>query len=335
MTIYFGGGESSALTPTANCIESTAGGRFDSARARLSLGFTGSATIADYWSAQLTDPTTGAAVNPTTVYLHAEFYPANFSVGGPHNAIEGVNASGVVVWQFARLVGTQNFQPQYWDGAAFVSTGITVALAFNTLYALDFEIICGASGACRLWVNGNGPPSIGVISDADCNNISSFRFKQGQSTQGNMGWSQIIAADELTVGWKLYTRAPTSNGANTAWTGAFGDVDEAVTNDADFIESTAANDVETFLGPALTLGSEGVKAVIVSARIKTIASGPQNAQAALRRGGTNYFSANLSGLSTGYVGASGIFEVDPSTAVAWTVANAVAAATEFGLKSIT
>ena len=49
----------------------------------------------------------------------------------------------------------------------------------------------------------------------------------------------MIVATVPTIGWHVYTNPPTGNGANTAFTGAFGDVDEVVLNDVELISGAA------------------------------------------------------------------------------------------------
>ncbi len=333
MTVYFAGGESDALTQSLNNIENTTGGRFNSTYCRLNLTWTGSATSADYWQAAMVDPSTQAFTNATTVYTHAEFFTPNASTNGAI-VMEWLNTSGVSVFQIVRDASAR-YQAQFWNGATYTTIGSPLTLSNGTLYVFDFKIVCGASGSFE-WYVGNTLLTTGSINDADCNNIERLRLRVGfNGGNANCGWSQIIMADVSTVGWHFHQKPPTGNGANTTWTGTFADVDEAITNDADFASSTAANDVETYTGAALSLASGIVKAVVVSLRPKVAASGPQNLQAALRIGGTNYFSPNLPGLNSGFGAAIGIWEQDPSTVAAWSAATAAAATTEFGMKSIT
>jgi hypothetical protein len=175
----------------------------------------------------------------------------------------------------------------------------------------------------------------GAANMSNCNNIAKVQPRIETSSGNTNNWSQIICADEPTVGWKLAERHPTGNSAtNTAWTNDFAAVDEATTvDDTDFITSSAAGDIETYTGnAAANPAGLAVKALAVCARLKVPATGPQNCQAALRIGGTNYFSANLTGLTSGFGPAVALFATDPSTSAAW-ASIAAANAAEFGLKS--
>jgi hypothetical protein len=337
MTVYFGGGERTALNPSPNAIEDTslagASVPYDVTYARVGLAFTDSQTQADYWKATLQDPTTGAATSITTFGIHFDARTPNALSGGPYDFMVAFNSVGTAVFKVTRTALT--YQMQYWDGSSWVNTGSTVALSNSGFYTLDFVGVCGASGSVDFHVN-NSLQTSGSISDADCNNIAEIRLYQAWTFNVGTVFSQVIVADESTVGWKAYTKFPTSDSAvNVQWTGSYADVDEAVTNVGDFVESTAANDVRTYLGAALSLGTQvTVKAVIVSFVALKVATGPQNIQGAMRLSGTNYFGPSVSGLGSGYGAFSWIRALNPSTGVTWTRSEAASAAVEFGMKSI-
>ncbi len=145
-------------------------------------------------------------------------------------------------------------------------------------------------------------------------------------------FSQLIIADEPTIGWRLITRYPNAAGATGDFTGTYTDVDETVYNDADFINSSTNGHVETYgqTGPAIS--GYTVRAVGVYARAKRGASGPANLQMALRSGGTDYFSASKA-LGIGYAAYGHIWETNPATAAAW-VSTAIDAL-QPGVKAVT
>lgn len=327
MTILGAIAETEAVVSTT-AVESTTAGRFDSARARCSIrpvGNTGAAT--DYFET----PAFVGASSVTTFGLHWEYYSG--SLTSSNTLIQCYNSSGTAVFRL-QITGSTTLQWQYWDGAAWQNIGSSYSLPTSTLLTLDLLLTCGGSGSFSFYVGGSLNTS-GSASMTSVNNIAKVRFYAGiANNSANAHYSQIIYADQATVGWKYHSKPPTADGANTAFTGTYADVDEAVLSDADYITSAVANDVETFTGAAMTLGSGTVKAVVVSMRIKNNGVSPINAQAALRRSSTNYFSSNLPNISAGFGPALGIFETDPSTSAAWTAANASSSATEFGVKAI-
>jgi hypothetical protein len=332
MTVYFGGGEADALTGQPQCVELASAGSFDSTYSRGSLGFTGSAVnFTDYWSAFLIDPSTTAVTNVTTLWFHAEHLSTNTTGGTNITLFQCVNSSGTPVFRCFRTSVGSTFQMQFWDGAAWQNAGSTFTITTGTRQRFDLKLICGASGSFEFYIN-EVLTANGSITDADTNNVKELRLCFGSSTQGAAAWSQIIVASVSTIGWKLHTKPPTGNGGVTTWTGAFGDVDEVVNSDGDFIESVNNDEVETYTHAALTLTGT-VKAVIAGARSKTGGAGPTNMQMVLRKSGTNYPSGNVGNLNGTYQGNIAIWQLDPSTGVAWVPADAASTALESGVKS--
>jgi hypothetical protein len=320
MTVLFAGGESEAFTIGTGVAEDTTGGSYDSSYARCSLGTGASAGTSD-------TPNFASAV--TTFWLHFEYHQSSNGTG--QSPVQLYNSSGTVVFRLT-VASAGNWKAQYWNGSAFVDIGSTFAVGSSTRYTFDLKVVCGGSGSFELYSAGSLLTS-GSASMTSVTNIQKVRLMGPQSNVSGR-FSQVICADVATVGWKFHLKPPTGNGANTAFTNDYTAVDETVLSDADFIFSAAAGDVETYTGAALSLGSGTVKAVVVSMRIKNDGSSPVNAQAALRRGSTNYFSSNLSGISVGFGPALGIFETDPSTSTTWLGSDAQSASTEFGVKSI-
>lgn len=325
-TVVFAGGELEAFNRSSvSVIESANGAAFNATFARCAIQCS-NANVADYAE-------TLSFGSLATAWVHWD----NYMPWGPDvNAqIIGLfNSTGTEVFRIIAASGT-TIQAQYWNGAAWTNIGAAVAYS-TALVSMDLKVVCGAGGSFELYMS-NSLIASGAASMGSVNNIDKARLycQSGTNTHNNFV-SQVIAADGPTVGYKLYLKPPTGNSAtNTAFLNDFTTVDELALDDSDFIQSSAAGDVETYTHAAIAIASGTVKAVVVSARCKNDGSAPANAQGALRIGGVNYFSGNLPGIGVGFGGAEAIFSVDPSTGVAWTTAAAGSAANEFGLKSAT
>lgn len=241
------------------------------------------------------------------------------------------NSSGTEVFRI-RTTGTNTWQMQYWNGSSFTNIGATFSTAPTFLYLYDLKIVCGGSGSVELYSNGTGPAiATGSASMTSVTNIDEFRLCN-PNTVSPFGFSEIIWGDESTIGQRYCPSPPTGNGFYTAGSGAFGDVDEAVTNDSDLSTLAANGDAETYTHSAMTLPSGTVKAVQVTARVKNGGSGPQNVKARLRKSSTDYDQgANYAGIGAAYTAYRARWATDPATGAAWTQANAAATAQEFGL----
>lgn len=338
MTIYFAGGETEAfvVSSSAQVAESTTtAASWDSAYARCSIRLSnGSApSTSDYAET----PTLSASL--TTCWVHWEWYYNSTTGNSGSTMLTLYNSSATAVFRL-QFTSAGVLQPQYWNGSAWTNLGSTFSISLAVKYTFDLKLVCGGSGSAEFYSGGILQVGVGgSASMTSVTNVQKVRWNNNTTNGSNANQSQIsqcIVADVSTVGWKFHLKPPTGDSStNTAFTGTFADVDETVLSTADFIQSSAANDVETFTGAALTLGSGTVKAVVVSGLAKNSATGPQNLQFALRRGSTNYFSSSVSGISNGYLPFQNIWETDPSTSSTWTTANAGSASTEFGVKSIT
>lgn len=335
MTFDFAGNEMEAFNvSTANVVEQAIAGYFDTACSRTAIRLGLGSPAGEYADT----PTVTAR---TTRWLHC-YYRVSISSAASNAApiLILFNDVGTQVFRiyFPNANNVTSAQAQYWNGATWVNIGAAISLVASTTYTFDLEVVCGASGSFRFFINSSILAASGSATMTAVTNIARARFHTTTSSgsSGNQSYvSQVILANESTLGHQYYTKPPTADGANTTWSGTFADVDETPLSQADFIESLNANEVETFTGAAITIPPNVVvKAVVVSGQMKNVAGGPQNAQGALRKGGVNYFSANIPGVGLSYAPAQAIFENDPSTAVPWVPADAVAATLEFGYRSI-
>lgn len=321
MTILFAGGELTSFVPTdtTNVTESTTAAQRDTVYSRSAVSVNGITAYAE-----------GTYISSaTTAWFHAELYIGANSNNGP--LLVFYNSAGTAVFR----LNVPNFnvmQMQYWNGSAWTDIGASYTFPTSTRFAIDIKIVCGSSGSASLYVTGT-QVSTATATMTSVTNIAKVRLYSNSSFTA-VSYSQCVAADESTVGWKLATLAPSANGANTAWTNDFAAVDEPATmDDTDFITSSVAGDVETFVATDAPTGTGlGVKALVVTARAKIGATGPQNLQMAVRSGGANYFTGNVPGLAAGFNGVLGVFNTDPATSATWTPANLNSA--EIGVKSI-
>ena len=120
------------------------------------------------------------------------------------------------------------------------------------------------------------------------------------------------------------------NGANTAWTGAFGDVDEQGITDSDFISSTTAGAKETFTHAALPAAwatGFSVEAVAVSYRVSAGQNSGVVVKDLQRIGGTDYVGTSL-GNNAQITPVQKVYNQSPATSADWTMSEA---ASEFGV----
>ena len=227
------------------------------------------------------------------------------------------------------------YRVMYWNGSAWTAvSGETFTLDNGILYRIDFHVkIANAGGVIELYLNGVLTMT-GAINDTRITDtvtgINKVEFGNFASSLNRCQWSAMIFADEDTRAMFMAQRLPTGNGANTAWTGAFGDVDETGYSDADFLITTTAGAKETFTHAALPAAwATGftVKAVALNYRFSAGQNSGLVTKDLHRIGGVDVVGASLGNLSQ-YGPAQRLLAQNPATSAAWTMAEA---ASEFGV----
>lgn len=328
MSVLFAGGEMSAFLPSdASVAEVTTAAYFDATYGRCAVQT--SSSFGNSTSYMETD-TLGAQTG--TVWLHFSMWTGQPPTIGvtTYTAMTWLSAAGAEQFKVTYTgVGpgtdTMSVAMYYNLSGAWTQIGTSFTLTVNTRTDCDIKLKLGASGEAAFFAAGSSRAS-GTADLSGLTNIDKIRL---YATYLPPKYSEVIVADESTIGWRLFCDEPTGNGSNTAWTGDYQDVDEITFSDVDRVYTASANDIETFT-KARTLTGYDIIAVAVGARAKRGSTGPQNLQLALRVAGTNYFSATRA-LSEGYAPYVKVWNTNPATSAAWLAA---AAAAEFGVKAI-
>lgn len=328
--ILFGGAEMSAFTPS----DSTALEETDTFSSPYNSNFARVA-LRTYGGTSYVEATPSASA--TDIWIHFDLWSGNTALTTSSTMFSWYDSSGNERFRLDYAAASSNLVTiKYWNGSAFVSAG-TIAMEMDqTRQTFDINVLCNSgSGSINVYVSGTNRLAASV-STSSITNLKKFRFwgvNIGAAVYETKA-SQIIVTDGVpTVGWRGAIRYPNGAGATTDWTGDYTAVDEAVYNDADFINSSVADQVELVTGTGPSLTGYTVRAVCVSARAKRGASGPANIRLALRSGGTTYFSGSDIALGLGYAPVQTIWETDPATASSW-LTSAITTL-QFGVKSIT
>jgi hypothetical protein len=223
---------------------------------------------------------------------------------------------------------------EYWNGSAWTIAGSAYAATVNTLQTFDIHIVSNtASGTVASYISGT-QKSLATVDLSAFSGIAQFRvWGKTVGIAVPVYYSQAIAANESTIGWRLTTVPPTSGGATTDWTGTYAEIDEITYSDADFINSATVNQVELVAHSTTIPSGYLVRGVAVTARgRRSSGSGPQHLQLAVRSGGTVYVSGSKS-LGLGYQPFTNVWEDDPATSADFTTS--AITSLQYGVKSIT
>lgn len=244
-------------------------------------------------------------------------------------SIDG-QTSGQVSWFRWFVNGNSNPVFQYWNGSAYV-TMVTIPL--NTIkYTVDVNYKNDVDGRIAVYVDH-------VLISEVTGDFSAYgevdRLAIYNRATNGLNISQVIIADEPTIGFKVAYRQPTGAGNYTAWEGTFAEVDDAVPTDSSFIAASVNDQRENFTKALFTVPTGyRVKAVGATARARRGDTGPANLAFSLRFGSTDYDSADIP-LALDFNPVQAFWHVNPATTIEWTPADAGSVSVEFGVKART
>lgn len=327
MTILFLGGEMGAFVPSGGGVSESTTADFNPSFARCAIKLDAGTSDPDVLYAE-TSAWTAATGD---FFLHFEEHPGNVDAVAAIDVVHLLNAAGTSVFRItqSRVSSTsRTWQVQYLNASsAWANAGSALTFDVNrTAYDLYVDL----TGSIRLYSAGTEVLTVTGLSLGHISGIAKARFF---STGVGRSVSQVIAADESTIGMRLATIYPSGAGATTDWTGTYTEIDEIAYSDADFVNSSTNGQIELVTGTAPALTGYVVRAVGISARAKRGSSGPANLRLILRSGGTNYDNGADIALGLGYGAYEAIWETNPATSAAWV--NTAISALQYGVKAIT
>jgi hypothetical protein len=357
-TLYFVGGEDFNFSPFGTTSVDTTVGHYRGDFARCGLraenGDSG-------WD-------TGNIGTFTDVWFHARAYmqPKFFShvtlLSEPveqRSAIKIVDADGIVrlVVFIPTFTPATNTASGKWFFAKVNSFGVYTILGgvFSATFSAnpdlpdDIDIqISGYNipdgGSVKIWFRNTLAFSIsGVTLATDgVSAITGIRFSgmgsplydDPRNVWYNV-WSEVIVSDEDTRGLDLATLVPVGLGNLDNWTtGTFTDINEVTLNDLTTNTSDTAGQIQQYTVSPPPTGALGVVAVAVSVRAQQGAiSGPTQLDLGVRTGGSDYWGSDLP-LPISKQHLQTMFDTNPDTGQAWTLAELSDAGFNIGMKSV-
>jgi hypothetical protein len=299
---HFGANTLAGFVLGGSPTEVTTGGHFDAA-------YTDRAMKQVAQTDTLTTPVFAAA---ETSLLFTRFdILRTLSIASTHDAAIWYNSSSVANFKLR-----SDGQFQYWNGAAWVSTGSAISIPSGlTTFVIKIDI---AAGSWQCWNNGTSLGSGSGITISG-GNIQSFRLGRWDNNS-LQEYSQVMIANyDITNSHLIHDLLNGNSATNTGGTGAYTTVEKVGFNDATFAYVAAAGVQHgwTHAGVTVPAGYD-IAASVINGR-GNISGTITNGRLGIRSAGTNYPGSNL-----GYVSGVGpkckITTQDPATAAAWTQA---------------
>jgi len=242
--------------------------------------------------------------------------------------------------QFA-LVGADTVFRLLNSAGTTLGTG-TFPIVTNTWMYLEIECVVSATvGQVELRINGT---TVDITTAASLNTGSSNldAVQLGNVSGTNFDYDDVYVVDTSgsapTNTWlgdsRVETLAPDGNGASTAWTGVYTDIDDSTSHDSDttYINSSTPGDRETATLSDLAVGTGTVYAVQANVVARKDDAGSRTIAPVLRISGTNYDGTTTAGLGTDYTDYTQLYDRLDPVGNAWSIATVNAM--EAGVKEV-
>lgn len=322
--ILFAGGRLDSLAFTSGTTEYNSNtGRFDTTYTDAAVYCLSSAHI---WTATQVDATFTPydLANGETGYYH---WDMSLITSGSAVTVVWLADSSNQPWLALRSTTTSGTYGLFYNsgtGASPVWTqlGSSFTVTQLAIVSMDMVLVKNSAGthSASLYYN-NTLVSTGTFTAASL----AVRALRGSIGPVDAYYSQIMITEgKSTIGGKVKYNRPSAAGANSGWTGAFTDVNEAVNNDATANASATAGQRQTYAMQDVTLPSAAysIQGIWQWVRAKNDGAAPANIKLTVRISAVNYdTAANIANVGLGYSNSGTRWDTDPSTSAAWTVAN--------------
>ena len=242
---------------------------------------------------------------------------ASYKVGNFFGFYNSVRDGWDLVAYVTNVSSTDYVEFQYWNGSAMISTGSAVAMAATGSYNWDIYFKKHTStGILQLYKDG------ALLYSATGLNLSNIsvncaRFKGMGSYLADGRISQMIVADESTIGAKVFSPNLSTGAVNTMLSGGASDLDvDSMRLPNTFVTMDTDGQIGIFACEDLSTSMD-VMAVVVNTRAKKGATGPTQMEILARVGSTNY-SSDTKALTAGVEAVSHVFNTNPATGLSWT-----------------
>ena len=327
--ILFAGGKRDSVEVLGGTVtDTTTAGRFDSSYADGAVQI--SVDAGSIFKHKLYTQS-GGVLTPTTVEVGESFF-LHFEVSGGNTTSSSdggitLRDSSAHPWVLLNHAGTGVIAIYYNSGTGaspvWTKVGADVGRAPETRYIYDIELVLGSPHTLNFYVDGSLVRST-TFTQASLTEIADVHYRGLYRVgAGVTALSQIMATRDIsTIGAKVKTSRATGAGANTGFSGTYADVNEAVGSDVSLQSGVTAGLKSTHaMGDVTVPSGFEIKSVFHWLRAKNGGTGPVNIRSVLRHGGTDYATADLSGIGLGFGPVGARYDADPVgtnwTATTW------------------
>lgn len=278
-----------------------------------------------YVEVQMPSTTTGGMTifNKATIYgkFHFRFPSGGLPASGSEPIVQCLTTGSNLKLEI-RIDSSGNLSA-YNSALTLLGTGATT-LAPDTWYRIEIKCETGTSNAYELKIDG-----VTELSSSSANlhatNHGTFRIGKGTDRNGqsvSYYIDDVVVRDDAFHGdSEIKVLTPTGNASTMQWSGSYTAVDEIPRSLADWVTSTAPDDVALFaFADAASAGISGtINAVAVNTISVEDSAGTSSAFVRMKSGATNADTTPVELTSPGTAGQLVLLrETDPNTSAAWT-----------------
>lgn len=226
---------------------------------------------------------------------------------GVHDVFILLNASDQMLIRLRQMSGT-SVQLMYNSGTLASPTWTNLGAAWAKVsgalvtYNLELVIDAGGNHTAKMYMGGVEVLSPTSFSMPLLTSVDAIRLG-GIASGQQVNLSQLFCAtDTNLVGSFVPSLKATADGAHTAWTGTYTDVNEAVGSDTTLISSATSGQKESFAMSDVVVpsGTTIQGAVRHTFRARNSGVTPSNIKPLIREGGVDTVGSDVSGLAVSY-----------------------------------
>jgi hypothetical protein len=315
MAIYFTGHELGALSGGSATPFSTHSSYRDANYSRVARQASGSTSVLEANFQEFGADGSAKWVQFGTANL------ATSTVGNSVNTrwVQGLNSAGEQTFALGGPLGGSSPGTLQIYGRDHTLLGSSLSTDVNTfaIYTVEVADVDGDTRITLWSTNSTTGVSTQIAQFTESGasrGLAKVRFAATRTTSSTTGYfSEVVIADEPTLGWRVRTLAPAADGHYTDWSNGFAAVDEA-TPDTLYAEATAAGQKVTynFGGVGAILGTNVIKAVAMTGLLAS----DTGLKRIVRQGGVDSI-ATLSGVPSALGQHVTVLQNNPVTGQPW------------------
>lgn len=336
-TIYFAGSEDIDFTAIGTLQTPSSSGYHRSAWVRTGVAVANTGAV-DPPANRIQLP----AITPvSTLWLHAWVAEQNPSPTNNAQIVRWLDSAGTcrLAIRSTATLGTWGFWTRNAAGT-FTQLGSNFSGApyVGTPQQIDVAVNYSTTGSVTVYINAvQAFTYSGNITTDSATALAQAELADAGQGSYSTTWSEVTLSDTDSRAFNVWLMNSSTSGTDTQWTGTASNVNQQTINDANYVASATAGQINDYKtgGIALPTGIFTVAAVIQAVRASVGTTGPQHVQSGFNFNGSRYWGSSIAPAATFTNYPNQIWLTNPNTGVAWLTTDLTAATFNYSIMSAT